>query len=97
LAAERKKIFGYTNIDGCAESDPDIVDDVVQLAAFEANSVSVIYACRLFEHLTSDEAMLALKRWWTLLKPGGTLRLSVPDLQAIFEYYNEIQKDSRDG
>ena len=35
--------------------------------------------------------MLALQRWYALLKEGGVLRLSVPNFEAVCEYYTETK------
>jgi len=87
LGCYDRKIHGFINIDIREDVNPDVVDDVFKLEKFENNSVDLIYACHILEHATKKDSILVLKRWYEVLKPGGILRLCVPDLQAAFEYY----------
>jgi predicted SAM-dependent methyltransferase len=41
----------------------------------------------MLEHSSRNEAYKALHRWWEVLKPNGILRIAVPNLEVIFEYY----------
>lgn len=47
------------------------------------SSVEEIRCVHMLEHLTYQEASDALKEWNRVLKPGGRLRLSVPDVEKI--------------
>lgn len=87
LGCFQKKIHGFVNIDIREDVEPDIVDDVFKLEKIEPNSVDLIYVCHVLEHATREESKKALKRWCEVLKPGGILRVAVPDLEATFEYY----------
>jgi predicted SAM-dependent methyltransferase len=87
LGCFHKKIHGFVNIDIREDINPDVVDDVFKLTKFKDNSADLIYACHVLEHATFEEARTAMRRWYEVLKPGGKLRLAVPDMQAVFEYY----------
>ena len=87
LGCFHKKIHGFTNVDIREDVNPDLVDDVFKLENIENDSVDLIYTCHVLEHASREEAMNAIKRWYAVLKTGGVLRVSVPDLQALFEYY----------
>lgn len=87
LGCGHKKIHGFVNIDIDASARPDIVDDITTLSDFRPESIDLIYCCHTLEHLTKENAWIALVRWFELIKPLGLLRLSVPNLSAIFEYY----------
>ncbi len=87
LGCFHKKIHGFTNIDIREDVEPDLIDDVFKLDSINDNSVDLIYCCHVLEHAERQEAKDAMKRWFDVLKPGGTLRLSVPDLEAAFKYY----------
>ena len=65
----------------------DIVDDVSKLIHIEKESVDLIYACHILEHFKRKEYFNILERWTQLLKPGGKLRLSVPDLEKVAQLY----------
>jgi predicted SAM-dependent methyltransferase len=91
LGSGKFKIPGYVNIDLDPAHKPDIIDDVVTLKKIKEGSVDVMYACMVLEHLGKFKYMEALKRWRKLLKPGGTLRIVVPDFEAVVNYYNKTK------
>jgi predicted SAM-dependent methyltransferase len=54
---------------------------------YKNNTVDIVYASHLFEHLTLRSASLFLKESYRCLKPGGTIRIVVPDLYKICKKY----------
>lgn len=87
LGCYQKKIHGYVNVDIREEVNPDLIDDVFSLTKIQDNSADIIYACHVLEHAKPSEAKKALSRWYSILKSDGVLRLAVPDLEAVFNYY----------
>ncbi len=62
----------------------DYVGDCSDLSQFADESVSEIYASHVLEHLGYlDDLPNALKGFHRILKVGGRLRLSVPDLETL--------------
>lgn len=60
---------------------------------FKDSSVDVVYASHLFEHLSLKSADLFLKNAYRCLKPGGVIRIVVPDLyQIVKKYINEYEE-----
>jgi hypothetical protein len=56
------------------------------------NTVDIVYASHLFEHLSLTSAKLFLTESYRCLKPGGVIRLVVPDLYKICRtYINEYE------
>jgi predicted SAM-dependent methyltransferase len=54
------------------------------------NSCAIVYACHVLEHLHRyDEVPLFLRECRRLLRPGGILRLAVPDLNIYINQYRE--------
>lgn len=94
LGCGPEKRAGWINIDANAAAGPDIVAAVESLPQFESSSVDVIEACHLFEHLTYTQARAALSEWARVLKPGGELRLELPDLDACVRILGKY-KDER--
>jgi len=90
-------IDGWCNIDARPSEFVDVVDDVTKLAKFPIDSASEIYACHVLEHVSHNEVEAVLKRWLDVLIPGGTIRISVPDLDKIVTVYyknwNHFQTD----
>lgn len=87
LGCFNKKIHGFINIDIREDVNPDVVDNIFTLEKFEPNSIDLIYACHVLEHLDRKESKLALKRWYEILKPGGVARIAVPDVEKAFKHY----------
>ena len=87
LGCYDRKIDGFVNVDIREDVEPDMLDDVFKLEKFEKNSVDLIYACHVLEHADYKESEIAMKRWFDVLKKGGTLRLAVPDMEAHFAHY----------
>jgi predicted SAM-dependent methyltransferase len=54
---------------------------------FEENSVDCIYSSHTFEHLSYSEAAFVLKECYRVIKPGGVIRIIVPDLAQIVDNY----------
>lgn len=62
----------------------DHVGDAVDLARFADGTFEEVYASHVLEHFDYRDGLLAaLKEWFRVLAPGGSLRLSVPDLDAL--------------
>ena len=89
LGCYHRKIHGFVNVDIRQDVDPDLVDDAFKLTKITNNSVDLIYTCHMLEHASRTDAYKAMYRWWEVLKPEGILRVSVPDLEALFKYYLE--------
>jgi predicted SAM-dependent methyltransferase len=53
----------------------------------EAGTVDVIYSSHMIEHLVRDDAWAFLLECHRALRPGGRLRLVVPDLHALVQQY----------
>lgn len=54
--------------------------DVTTLDGVEDNSASEILASHIIEHIHPKKVDSTLKRWHTILKPGGRIALELPDL-----------------
>ncbi len=62
----------------------DHVGDAVDLGRFADGTFAEVYASHVLEHFDyKDGLVAALREWQRVLAPGGTLRLSVPDLDIL--------------
>lgn len=62
----------------------DHVGDAVDLSRFEDESFDILYASHVLEHFDYTRRLQkALKEWHRVLKPGGKLYLSVPDMNVL--------------
>lgn len=84
-----RRNFGedWHHIDG---GDYDHLDshDIINLP-FEDNSVDLIYASHVVGYFNRTEIIKILNKWKSKLKPGGVLRLAVPNFKAIAKLYIE--------
>jgi len=62
-------------------------------APFADDSVDFIYSSHFFEHLYKRDAINLLKECHRVLKPGGVIRITVPDLAHAFSLYQSGRKD----
>jgi len=60
---------------------------------YSTESVACIYAGELWEHLLPEDALKLSKECNRVLKPGGIIRICVPDGQRFWERYQEIYKE----
>ncbi|WP_448381696.1 class I SAM-dependent methyltransferase [Gloeomargarita sp.] len=68
----------------------DYVMNAADLSAFADESVDVIYSSHVLEHFhhtLNNELLRVLIEWRRVLKPGGKLLLSVPDLRILCWLY----------
>ena len=64
--------------------------DVTRRIPAEDSSVDAIYSSHMLEHLSHDQADMFLEECVRVLRPGGILRLSVPDLKKLtMDYIND--------
>lgn len=88
LGCGPRYIPGFVHVDAQPAPHVDIVGPVESLPMDDA-SVSLIYASHVLEHFGRYAYQAVLKEWFRVLKPGGILRLAVPDFAACAAIYYE--------
>lgn len=74
------KLDRFINIDIKDDIGADLVCNTLDLKKhFQDNSVSLILASQVFEHLNYEDGKKTLKIWYDILKPGGILIVEVPN------------------
>lgn len=73
---------GFINVDQFANVQPDLVANALDLP-YDPETVDEIYCGHMLEHLTLKDGIKALKYWHGLLKPGGAIRVTVPDFDYL--------------
>lgn len=87
LGCNQFKIPGWVDVDIVPDFKPDFLEDCITLPSFSDNTVSEIYAGHLLEHV--DNTVLALKRWLSILEPGGRLTVTVPNMEVAHQLWRE--------
>lgn len=82
----------FINIDARAMPHVHYISKSLELAQFSNNSIDLIYACHVLEHLSHRKLLSTLSNWFSRLKNGGVLRLSVPNFDTIIEIYQDNEK-----
>ena len=80
------KLNGFINIDLDAPG-ADLHADVTQGLPYDDNSIDGIRTEHFIEHLTKKQAYIFFREARRVLKPGGVLRISTPDLAEIIKSY----------
>lgn len=80
------QIPGYVSVDFNEDAHPHVVADVEALP-FEDDSVDVIYASHVLEHVKL--ASPALAEWHRVLKPGGVCTIATPDIVGVYKMHKE--------
>lgn len=86
---------GFVNIDARPRAHVHHVQGIDSLSRFADGTASLIYGSHCLEHLSHLQVPKVLKEWQRVLRPGGVLRLSVPDFDLLVEMYLSTDRDMR--
>lgn len=64
---------------------PDIIGTLTDLSAVATESMDALFSSHSIEHLYVHEVPVALKEFHRVLRPGGFLVITCPDLQTVCE------------
>jgi len=81
---------GWINIDNNSDNNVQKLDlswDLRNPLPFADNSVDFIFNEHFFEHLTVEEAKKVMTDIGRVLKPGGVMRIAMPDLESVVDHY----------
>jgi len=92
LGAGTKALPGWVNVDIRPLPGIDVVSDLRTLP-FKDEAADLVYACHVLEHFGRHEYMDVLKEWHRILKPGGKIRLAMPDFKKCVMWYSEHCQD----
>ena len=79
---------GKSRIDGRDLDHIHIVTDDLSLNEFKNQQLAEIYMCHILEHLSFSEVVDAINIFYTKLKVGGIIIISVPDFNVISKIYS---------
>jgi SAM-dependent methyltransferase len=65
--------------------NPDVVCSMTDMQPIATNSIDAVWSSHNLEHLHRHEVPLALAEFIRVLRPGGQMLLTMPDLQRIAE------------
>jgi len=89
LGCGERILPGYVNVDIQRVPGVDVACDLRRLP-FSSESVESIYSCANLEHFGRNEWRDILSHWYSVLQPGGVIRVSTADFRAAAERYLEV-------
>lgn len=95
LGCGKRYIPNFIHIDAIDYPHVDHVATIDNLSFVGDNTVDLIYNCHVLEHFKRREVAKVLTEWKRVLKPGGILRISVPDfasLCAVYQRNGELEQ-----
>jgi len=79
---------GWEILDAIAAGHVDHVGNARDLSRFGDETFAQVYASHVLEHFDyKDEIAAVLKEWYRVLRPGGALCVSVPDMERLCHLY----------
>src|SRR3989338_10622010 len=91
LGCGKRQIPGFVHVDLADFPHIDHKRDVRDLSCFGSDTAELIYACHVLEYFDRGEVLDILTEWKRVLKPGGMIRLAVPDAESLFEVYRKTR------
>lgn len=78
---------GFVNVDLFAAPHVHVQSSIDDLSVFPDGCAELVYACHCLEHFGFRHSTTVLQEWVRVLRPGGILRLAVPDFAVIARAY----------
>lgn len=79
----------WINVDLTSGRSNVIAHDLAKGIPFPSESADAVYSAAVFEHIRRGDAANFLREIHRVLKPGGIVRIGVPDLENICRIYLE--------
>jgi ubiquinone/menaquinone biosynthesis C-methylase UbiE len=95
LGCWHRYIPGFVHVDYCDMPHIDYKSTIESLPFFDDNQAELIYCSHALEYFDRVEAETVLQEWKRVLKPGGILRLAVPNFPALIEVYQQTGELAR--
>lgn len=80
----------WINIDLLANNEKIISCNLLNGIPFPDNDIDVVFNSHLLEHFSKKQGEIFIKECFRVLKPGGIIRVAVPDLEQIIKEYINI-------
>ncbi len=84
----------FINLDARPMPHVHIVSrNIINLRSIPDASLDMVYMSHVLEHVPRGQVLQSLKEMWRVLKPGGLLRISVPDFDHIIRIYEQTGRN----
>ena len=93
LGCGPNRLDGWVNVDIDPAWKPDVIHDLSTGLPAESDSVDLIYSEHFLEHIPLAAGQRLLAHCHRALRPGGRVRIAMPDLAAVVEAYRGDWRD----
>lgn len=93
LGCWHRFIPGFLHVDLCDFPHIDFKSEISDLPFFSDGSIDLLYCSHAFEYFDRVEAIEVLCEWRRVLKPGGVIRIAVPNFQSLLQIYQDTGDD----
>lgn len=83
---------GWTNVDFLSTGESVIQHNLLKGVPFGDNHFEVVYHSHVLEHFSRTDAINFIQECYRVLKPGGIIRIAIPDLEQITDNYKRLFK-----
>lgn len=87
---------GWKILNALPGKDVDFLGDINDLSEFATASVEEVYASHVLEHVGQGAILRVLQEIHRILKPGGRVMISVPDMEVLcalhLEFKNHLEQ-----
>ena len=87
----------WTNVDFIETGDGVIAHNLLEGIPFESDKFNVVYHSHVLEHFSKSDGQKFIEECYRVLKPGGIIRIALPNLEGIICEYLRLLKGSLDG
>jgi predicted SAM-dependent methyltransferase len=79
----------WINVD-FASNNPNVIShNLLNGIPFSANEFDLVYHSHVLEHFTKKDGIKLINECYRVLKPNGTIRIAIPNLEEIAKLYLE--------
>jgi predicted SAM-dependent methyltransferase len=87
----------WTNIDFASTGPSVTAHNLTQGIPQPDNTFDLVYHSHVLEHFSKTQAQTLIQECHRVLKPGGTLRIAIPDLEQIAKTYLHNLEQAQTG
>lgn len=84
--------YFHIDVDPINTAQVDLIADAKNLSSLDQDSVDEVLMAHFLEHLQDWEIYRVLFEAWKVLRPGGTVKVSVPDFDVAVRLFKERKR-----